>query len=285
MNKNHNKNHKKVLVKGISAALAVVSMCCASQAFADSKASTPSDKTDKHIYVGNYDLSTNLWGISAVTSNWYEEIFTNSTTSMEGSGYKWTGFNTVTDSVKAYPSIRRGATNANNNPDTSGLPYLFGNNTKNVDVIWSFNPTGYDGTGSISGRYNHALDVFFSTTTVKDMSQVRGEIMVIPDSWADSQTQGWGTKDATPFVIDNETWDVWRATMTSNGNSWPVMQFRKRVKTDYFNKNLNRFFAEAAKRNSDAFKSIYYVLMVEAGTEIKYGSGKVYNSVYQVSVY
>jgi hypothetical protein len=86
-------------------------------------------------------------------------------------------------------------------------------------------------------------------------------------------------------VIDNETWDVWQATTSSNGNTWSVMQFRKRVKSNYFNKNLKYFFAEAAKRRADIFKSSYYVLMVEAGTEVKYGSGKVYNQNYQVSVY
>jgi hypothetical protein len=280
-----NKIKHAILAKKVAAALAVAGMCIGSQARADSQSGSPSSPSDKHIYVGNYDMSTNLWGIGGVTSEWYEEIFTNSTSNMMGSGWKWTGFNTTTDPVKAYPSIRRGASNANNNPASSGLPYLFGSNTKNVDVIWQFTATGYDGTGSIAGRYNHALDVFFSTVSVKDITKVKGEIMVIPDSWADSQTQGWGTKDPTPFVIDGETWDVWQATQSSNGNTWTVLQFRKRVKSNYFNKNLKRFFAEAALRRSDVFMSQYYVLMVEAGTEVKYGSGKVYNQNYQVSVY
>lgn len=280
-----NKIRHALDTRTLTAVMALAAIGIGGQALADSKSGTPASPSDKHIYVGNYDMSTNLWGIAGVTSQWYEEIFTNSTSNMIGSGYKWTGFNDTSDSVKAYPSIRRGATNANNDPASSGLPYLFGSNTKNVDVIWQFTATGYDGTGAISGRFNHALDIFFSTATVQDITKVKGEIMVIPDSWADSQTQGWGVKDATPFVIDNETWDVWQTTTSSNGNTWTVLQFRKRVKSDYFNKNLKVFFAEAAKRRADIFKSTYNVLMVEAGTEIKYGSGKVYNQNYQVSVY
>lgn len=255
------------------------------QAQAAAASASPTDTSNKHIYVGNYDLSTNLWGVSGAGTAWYEYIFTNSTTSMAGSGYKWTGFGGNSTTVKSYPSIRRGASNSQNVPANSGLPYLFGSNTKNVDVLWSFTTTDYSGSGNITGTYNHAIDVFFHSANVWNTSYLRGEIMVIPDSSANSQTSGWGVKDAAAFVLDGETWDVWQATMSSNGYSWPVMQFRKRVSAKYFQKNLKLFFAEAAKRRADVFKSTHYVMMVEAGTEVKSGSGRVYNNSYQVSVY
>ncbi|MES2037543.1 MAG: hypothetical protein V4495_06865 [Pseudomonadota bacterium] len=271
-------------VKAIAAGFALGLMMC-NQALAASASASPADASNKHIYVGQYDLSTNLWGVSGAGSSWSETIFTNSTTTMDGAGYKWTGFGGDTTSVKSYPSIRRGASNSQNNPATSGLPYLFGSNTKNVDVLWNFTTAGYDGTGNITGTYNHAIDVFFHSSNIWNTSYLKGEIMVIPESSANSQTSGWGSKDATSFVLDGETWDVWQATMTSNGNSWPVMQFRKRVNARYFSKNLKYFFAEAARRRADVFKSSYYVMMVEAGTEVKSGSGHFYNKNYQVSVY
>lgn len=271
-------------VIALLASLVLGSAVCG-QAQAAAASASPTDAGNKHIYVGNYDLSTNLWGISAAGTSWYEYIFTNSTTSMAGSGYKWTGFGGNTTTVKAYPSIRRGASNSQNNAANSGLPYLFGSNTRNIDVLWNFDTTDYSGTGSITGTYNHAIDVFFHSENVWNTSYLRGEIMVIPDSSANSQTAGWGAKDANSFVLDGETWDVWQATMTSNGYSWPVMQFRKRANAKYFSKNLKHFFAEAALRRADVFKSTYYVMMVEAGTEVKSGSGRVYNTSYQVSVY
>ncbi|WP_162041426.1 hypothetical protein [Undibacterium sp. YM2] len=282
MIKTRNLNLAKVrlLITGL---LLGLSFC--HQAQAASASANPADASNKHIYVDQYDLSTNLWGISGAGTNWSETIFTNSTSTMDGAGYKWTGFGGDTSTVKSYPSIRRGASNSQNNPATSGLPYQFGANTKNVDVLWSFATAGYDGTGNIVGTYNHAIDVFFHSSNIWNTSYLKGEIMVIPDSSANSQTAGWGVKDAASFVLDGETWDVWQATMTSNGNSWPVMQFRKRVNARYFNKNLKFFFAEAARRRADVFKSTYYVMTVEAGTEVKSGSGHFYNKNYQVSVY
>ena len=217
----------KALASALAAAVALTGALAGQKAHAAAAESSPASASDKSISVGQYQLHTNLWGLSGAGSNWYEYIFTNSTTSIAGSGYKWSGFGGDSTLVKSYPSIRLGASNPGNVAATSGLPYLYAGNTKNIDVLWNFTPTGYDGTGAIAGTFNHAIDVFFSTGTVKNMATVRAEIMVIPDSSADSQTQGWGQKDPTPFMIDNETWDVWQATMTSNGNTWPVMQFRK----------------------------------------------------------
>ncbi|GEM_PF-7035815 len=260
-------------------------MLSATQVQAAAVSASPTDSSNKHIYVGQYDLSTNLWGISGAGTNWYEYLFTNSTSNMDGSGYKWSGFGGNSTDVKAYPSLRRGASNAQNDPAVSGLPYLFGNNSKTVNALWSFDSTGYDGTGSISGGYNHTFDVFFNAANSTAQSNIRGEIMIITDSAANSQTSGWGVKDPTAFVLGGETWDVWQATQNSNGYSWHVTQFRKRVNANYFNHNLADFFGEAAARQPNYFKSTYYVMMVEAGTEIKTGSGKVYNKSYQISVY
>ena len=255
------------------------------EAQAAAASASPADPGNKHIYVGQYDLATNLWGISGAGSAWTAYIFTNSTTTMDGSGYKWSGFTGNADDVKAYASLRRGASNAQNNAAVSGLPYLYGSNTRNVDVLWNFESTDYSGAGSIVGKYNHTLDVFFNEINDKNQANIRGEIMVITDSSQNSQTNGWGVKDATPFVLEGETWDVWQATQHSNGYSWHVTQFRKRVNAKYFNRNLKTFFGEAAVRRPDIFKSSYYVMMVEAGTEIKTGSGRVYNKNYSVSVY
>ncbi len=280
MTTHQNKQHISTLLLALTMAVAG-----AGQARAAAVEATPTNSSNKHIYIGQYDFYTNLWGISGAGTGWYEYMYTNSATSPSNSGWKWSGFSGNTTTVKSYPSIRKGGSNAQNNPALSGLPYVFGSNTKNVEVLWSFAPSGYDGSGSIVGTYNHAIDVFFHTSSTYNIANLRAEIMIIPESSADSQTSGWGTKDATPFMIDNETWDVWRAQMSSNGYTWPVMQFRKRVMVRYFNKNIKLFFAEAAKRNPAAFLSTHYVSMVEAGTEVKSGSGKVHNISFNVNVY
>jgi hypothetical protein len=278
-------HHPTTRIKATALIIAFAGAFLGLGAHAAEAEASPSNSSNKSIVVGNYELHTNLWGVSEAGSNWYEKIFTNSATSIVGSGYRWSDFGGNTCTVKSYPSIRLGASNPSNVPGVTGLPYLYGDNAKNIDVVWSFTPSGFDGSGSISGTFNHAIDVFFSTSTFKNMANVRAEIMVIPDSSADSQTQGWGAKDPAPFVIDGETWDVWQAKMTSNGNTWPVMQFRKRVKATYFSNNLKRFFTEAQQRRPDVFLSNHYVLMVEAGTEVKSGSGKVYNKDLQIKVY
>lgn len=262
-----------------------VGALCAGQAQAAAIEASPANASNKHIYVGQYDIYTNLWAIGGAGTGWYEYMYTNSTTSPSNSGWKWSGFGGDTSTVKSYPSIRKGGSNSQNNPATSGLPYVFGNNTKNVDVLWSFAPSGYDGTGSISGTYNHTIDVFLHSSSTYNIANLKAEIMIIPESSSNSQTSGWGVKDATPFMIDGETWDVWHATMTSQGYSWPVIQFRKRVMVRYFNKNIQRFFAEAKLRKPAVFLSTHYVSMVEAGTEVKSGSGKVHNTSYSVDVY
>lgn len=268
-----------------SAILMVITLALGSQAQAAAVEASPANPSNKHIYIGQYDFHTNLWAIGGAGTGWYEYMYTNSPSGPSDSGWKWSGFGGDPSTVKSYPSIRKGGSNARNDPSQTGLPYQLGSNTRNVDVLWSFAPSGYDGTGSISGTYNHAIDVFFHDSTTFSKAGLKAELMIIPESSADSQTQGWGRKDATPFMIDGETWDVWQATMSSGGYSWPVMQFRKRVQVRYFNKNIQRFFAEAMLRRPDVFLGSHYVSMVEAGTEVKSGSGKVHNKRYSVNVY
>lgn len=246
--------------------------------------STPADSHDKHIYVGQYDLSTNLWGIKRVQGSWQESIFTNSPENMKSSGYKWTGFGGNSNDVKAYTSIRMGASNHQNIPAKSGIPYIFGNNSTNIDVLWDFDSSDYEGNGNITGEYNHTLDVFFNSVNNTRQSSIRGEIMIITDSSQDSQTRGWGMKDKYPYVLNGEFWDIWQATQNSNGYRWHVTQFRKRINSKYFHQNLKNFFSEATRRRPDIFKSTDYVMMVESGTEIKTGSGQVLNKNYSVKV-
>lgn len=255
------------------------------RAAAAAASSDPSDPGDKHIYVGQYDLCTNLWGIRGAGNSWHAYIFTNSVSDMSGSGYEWSGFDGDLNSVKAYTSLRYGASNKQNIVSVSGLPYLFDNNHKDVDVSWDFKTTDEDGTGNIVGKYNHTLDIFFNATASTQQAEIRGEIMVIADSSQNARTAGWGVRDAQAFVMDGENWEVWQATQKSNGHSWHVTQFRKRENTEHFSHNLKNFFADAAARRPDIFRSDYYVMMVEAGTEIKTGSGKVYNSRYSVNVH
>jgi len=257
--------------------------CCvaivAPAAHAASASSSPADATDKHIYAGQVDLATNLWGIRGAGSGWSAAIFTNADANMDGASYSWSGFGGDGNSVKAYPSLRIGTSNRHNDPAASGLPYRFGGNATNVDVAWDFTVDG------IAGKYNHTLDVFFNAPASSGQAGIRGEIMVITDSSQDARTAGWGARDAEPFVVGGATWEVWQATQKSNGYSWHVTQFRKRRGSTHFHHNLRDFFAEAAARRPDIFQSGDNVMMVEAGTEIKSGAGRVTTARFSVDVH
>lgn len=254
----------------------------ADEAFAD--ASSPKDK---HLYADKYDLSTNAWGVGDAGPDWYEYISIPSTSSMDGAVYKWTGFTLGRgNSVKSYPSIRTGFTNKRNDPATSGLPYQLGKNTTNIDVVWNFTATGYDGSGEVQGSHNHALDLFFCKTGNFRLVNRAAELMVIVSSSADSETEGWGTKDSTVYRdAEGNIWDVWQATMSVREYSWPVMQFRRRINATSLKHNLKDFLAEAIKRRPDVFQSTHYVMMVEAGTEVKSGSGMVRTDTFSVNVH
>lgn len=239
---------------------------------------TATDASDKHLYAGPIDLATNLWGIRAAGQEWRETIATAASDNIDGASYAWSGFAGSITSVKAYPSLRYGASNRHNDAGVSGMPYQFGANARKVDLTWDFTSSG------ITGKYNHTLDIFFNATNSTKQAEIRGEIMVITDSSQDARTAGWGARDATPFVIDGETWEVWQATQTSNGHSWHVTQFRRRVNAQSFHHNLQDFFAAAARRRPDIFQDGYFVMMVEAGTEIKTGAGRVVHRTFHVKV-
>ena len=242
------------------------------------------DAPDVRLYAGQYELARNLWGIRGAGPHWRLDTVAPSGVDMTGAGYTWSGFEGSTTSVKAYPSIRFGASNKRNIPATSGLPYRFGDNTRSLEVLWDFDAQSADGDGPIAGKYNHTLDIFFNATPSTRQAEIRGEIMVITDSSQDARTAGWGARDAVPFVIDGATWDVWQATQVSNGYSWHVTQFRRRVNAHYFRHDLRDFFAAAAARRPDVFSDRYYVMMVEAGTEIKTGAGRVVHKAFRVRV-
>ena len=260
-----------------AAACAIVASSLTAGARADTAQASPAQPADQHLYAGQYDLATNLWGIRGAGSAWSVGLFTHASSNMDGAGYTWSGVGGNGDSVKAYASVRYGASNQHNVPGESVLPYLFGGNERNVDVAWDF---AFDG----DGIYNHTLDIFFNASTSRSQAEIRGEIMVITASSQDARTHGWGARDSQPFVIGPETWYVWQATQTSNGHSWHVTQFRKRVNTRSFHHNLKDFFAEAAARRPDIFSRGSYVMMVEAGTEIKTGAGRVVLDRYRVTV-
>lgn len=59
----------KLLITGL---LLGLSFC--HQAQAASASANPADASNKHIYVDQYDLSTNLWSISGAGTNWSEII-------------------------------------------------------------------------------------------------------------------------------------------------------------------------------------------------------------------
>lgn len=238
----------------------------------------PADAADKHLYAGQVDLATNLWGIRGAGGNWQETIATASADKIDGASYAWSGFAGSATGVKAYPSLRYGASNKHNDASVSGMPYLFGANGHSVEVQWDFTAS------RITGKYNHTLDIFFNATNSTKQAEIRGEIMVITDSSQDAHTAGWGVRDGAPFVIDGETWEVWQATQTSNGHSWHVTQFRRRVNAQTFHHDLQDFFAVAAQRRPDIFQGGYYVMMVEAGTEIKTGAGRVVHKTFHVHV-
>ncbi|KAB8042281.1 glycoside hydrolase family 12 protein [Janthinobacterium aquaticum] len=262
----------------LPALCAIAAVLLPAGAHADTALADPAHPADQHLYAGQYDLATNLWGIRDAGSAWAVGLFTHAPSSMDGAGYTWSGVGGSSDSVKAYASVRYGASNQHNVPGESGLPYLLGDNQRNINVAWDFT------ADSIDGKYNHTLDIFFNASASMKQTEIRGEIMIITESSQDARTHGWGARDSRPFLIGPETWYVWQATQTSHGHSWHVTQFRKRVDSRSFHHNLKDFFAEAATRRPDIFGPANYVMMVEAGTEIKTGAGRVVLDRYRVKV-
>jgi phosphatidylserine decarboxylase len=63
-----------------------------------------------------------------------------------------------------------------------------------------------------------------------------------------------------------------------------VTQFRKRVNSRSFHHNLKEFFCRGCRAPSRYFNPGSYVMMVEAGTEIKTGAGRVVLDGYRVKV-
>lgn len=259
----------------LAAALAGLAPGAGAQAAA---AASAQDGADRHLYVGQYDLATNAWGRRGAGAQWRIDLATQAGPGMDGARYTWSGFAGDFSSVKAYASVRYGASNARNDPAVTRLPYRFGANGTDVDVVWDFTADG------VVGKFNHTLDIFFNAAGRSGQGAIRGEIMIVTASSQDARTAGWGVRDALPFVIGPETWYVWQATQVSNGHSWHVTQFRKRVGSQAFHHNLKDFFAAAAARRPDIFSADRDVMMVEAGTEIKTGAGQVRLDRYRVTV-
>jgi len=211
-----------------------------------------------------YFLYNNIWGVGSIT-NWTQCIYGNGPTTASF-GWRWNwpdGGNP--DSVKAYPEVRTNASNY------SALPTQISAN-KNIDVKWVFSVKGQNGTGSPTGRANVAWDIWVGGTGGGAHTY---EIMVWPYYWG--YTSHFGTKIAT-VSIAGHPWNVYY----TNAPGWNYYAFKRTSNATSLEFNMRSFFDWL--RSQNRINASHWIQTIEAGSEVKFGQGRVDTSSYYATV-
>lgn len=265
---------------------AALGLTFAASLYADAKYANASDCYESIIFPDStkYELVTNAWNPTAIKPGWEIKIFTVGTTPTRNAwGYVWRDFSSVSGqetAVKAYPSVRMGVDNTSPS-NSDGLPYKVSAN-KNVWLKWVFSLTGPDSTGSYTGVINNTIDVFFSSNGSKDKLYREGEIMIMPN-WSRNASQ-WGDPEGEYTDPNGTRWYRRKAIMEWGNRSWPVYQYKRVIDSTSLSINLKDFINDVKNYYNPANWSDRYVNNIDAGTEIKWGSGRVYTSEYYSNV-
>jgi hypothetical protein len=212
-----------------------------------------------------YFLYNNIWGVGSITG-WKQCIYGNGPTC--GSfGWKWDwpdGGNK--DSVKAYPEVRT------NSSTYSMLPTQI-SAYKNINAQWNFSVKGYNGTGSQTGRGNVAWDIWIGGSA---SGAHTAEIMIWGYYWG--YTSYWGTLIASNVSIEGHPWNIYY----TNAPGWNYFAFRRVGNATNFTMNIKHFvdWLRAQNRVNPA----HWIQTVEAGSEVKFGAGRVDTSSYYCTI-
>lgn len=203
----------------------------------------------------NYVVQNNVWGANATQTVTYDGT-TFEVTAQTGNNQS-SGSNAM--GPVSYPSVFIGS---NNNRATTGsnLPIAI-SAIKSVKTGWTIK------TG-VSGTYNAAYDVWFSTGSGGDAAAPSGGYLMV---WfyKPSNAQPIGPQaSATGVSISGVkgTWDVWIGGNSGNNNR-PVISYVATSPIDSMEYDLNAFIQDAIKRQG-ALQSSWYLTNVFAGFEI-----------------
>jgi hypothetical protein len=180
----------------------------------------------------DYIVQNNAWGSTAGQTISYGTGTKFKVTVQNGTG--------VNNAPASYPSIFIGA-NGNRNTSGSGLPKAV-SSLGTVQTAWTWSDAG------VSGAYNAAYDVWFSTSSAGDpaASTPSGGYLMV---WLYKPSGNYpiGSMIAsTSSPIAGNTWNVWYGNNASNGK--PCVSYVAQTKLNSLSFDLNLFIKDAVTR-------------------------------------
>ncbi len=190
----------------------------------------------------------------------------------DSTGTDWYETSTATltgGSPSGYPSIYAGCHWGTCSSNQHGMPML-------VSQIASA-PSAWNVTPAPNGAWDIAYDIWFNTTATTSGAPNGLELMV----WLNhtSTIQPAGSQVASGVSIDGMSWNVWYG---GGGSGAPVVSYVLTSPTNAVNFDLISFFRDAMSRGY--LNTAWYLIDVEAGTEIWTGGGNFQTDSFSVSV-
>jgi hypothetical protein len=212
----------------------------------------------------DYMVQNNAWGSTAGQTISYGPGTKFKVTVQNGTG--------ANSAPASYPDIFIGA-NANKSTAGSGLPKAV-SALSTVQTSWTWSDTG------VSGAYNAAYDVWFSTSSAGDPSASSpsgGYLMVWLYKPATNSPIGSSIASAT---IAGNNWNVWYGTNSSNGK--PCVSYAAQTKLNSLSFDLDLFIKDAVTRGY--VQNSWSLTNVFSGFEIWSGGVGLQTTDFAVSV-
>jgi len=196
-----------------------------------------------------YVVQNNVWGAGA------QQTLVVAGTAFEVT--RQTGNNPTNGAPVSYPSVFIGS-NYNRMTSGSNLP-------KQVSAITSIDTSWTHNAGSVSGTYNAAYDVWFSTSAGGDPeSPTGGYLMVWLHDPPNAQPIGSVMASGVTIPGVSGTWDVW---VGPNGNR-PCISYVSKQTIPSLTFDLNLFIQDAVNNRPNTIQASWYLTNVFAGFEI-----------------
>lgn len=223
-----------------------------------------------HLPLGDYALTTNLWGKGEIT-DFTECVSGSSVGTVINNTAVQTGVNAEfswnwpTDEsnsdIKAYPEIlyRPGGKGLTSIPFTD-VAGLTGNHDVNI---------------SATGDYNVAYDIWVDSTATTDHWPHKAEIMIkVQQTWNDAPV-------VDTITVDGNQYDVFEHTARSEFNHWEVLVFASKTPLLKASIPLKPFIDYLVSKNY--LLQTDYISTIEFGTELKRGAGTATINSYSVT--
>lgn len=195
-----------------------------------------------------YVVQNNVWGTNATQQLSYT-----------GTAYEvtqQTGTNPTNGAPVSYPSAFIGS-NFDRRTTGSNLPKLV-SSIASIDTGW------FNNAGPISGTYNAAYDVWFSTVAAGDQGAPTGGYLMV---WfydpPNAQPLGSAMGTATIPGI-SMTWTVWKGTQLGK----PCISYVANSTINGLVFDLNLFIKDAVQNHPQTIQNTWYLTNVFAGFEI-----------------